>query len=315
MSYSGIRIEKELILAPMAGFTHSAFRRLCRRLGADRVYSELMNATGIVRKGEKRELAYFTQEERPIHLQIYGANPEDMAESASTLAKRYAPDAIDLNFGCPARKVLKSRAGGYLLRFPDMVRRIAEAVVETLKPLGVPVTAKIRLGFDEDRLEDIAEALLKAGVSAISLHPRLVVEGFSGCARWQRVKELKKMAGNIPIIGSGDIKNWQEIDRKFAETGCDGVMLGRSALRNPWIFKEYREKEGVNAGISERADFILKELELMWEFFSKEKACRVIKAHISQIFKGVNGRKTIIGSALRATNCLALVDLLRKLKS
>ena len=309
-----MEIKREVILAPMAGYTHSAFRRLCRELGADRVYSELMNATGIIYRGEEVELAYFTDEERPIHLQLYGRNPEEIAEAAVRMVEKYRPEAIDINFGCSVKKVLKAKAAGYLLQFPREMGRIVEETVKALKPFKTHVTAKIRLGFYEDTLEEIAENLLKAGVSAIALHPRTAKQGFSGSADWKRVKDLKKMAGDVPVIGSGDVRSWREIDLKFEETGCDGVMVGRAAVSNPWIFKEYRDRKDYNPSVPERVDFILRELSLMWEFFQKERACKVIKAQISQIFKGIRGKAKLNDAVMRSKICEELLENLNRIK-
>jgi len=310
-----LKIEREVILAPMAGYTHSAFRRLCKKLGADRVYSELMNATGIVFKGEERELIYFVDEERPIHLQVYGRNAEEIAEASFRIAKEYKPEAIDINFGCSVKKVLKAKAAGYLLQFPKVMGEIVRETVKALKPLGVPVTAKIRLGFYEDTLEEIAEELLSAGVSAIALHPRRAVDGFSGTANWNRVRDLKKIAGSVPVIGSGDVRNWREIEQKFEETGCNGVMIGRAAVSNPWIFREYREKRDLEVGLKERVEFVLKELEMMWEYFERERACKVIKAQISQIFKGIRGKARLNDLVMRSKSCEELIFRLKKIAS
>ncbi len=309
-----MEIKREVILAPMAGYTHSAFRRLCRELGTDRVYSELINATGLIYGREEKELLFFTDDERPIHLQLYGRNPEEISEAAVKVVKKYKPDAIDINFGCSVKKVLKAKAAGYLLQFPREMGRIVEKTVKVLKPYGVPVTAKIRLGFYEDNLEEIAEELLKAGVSAIALHPRTAKQGFSGKADWNRVKDLKRLAGNVPVIGSGDVRSWREIDEKFEETGCNGVMIGRAAVSNPWIFKEYREKKDYLVNISKRVDFILKELSLMWEFFERERACKVIKAQISQIFKGIRGKAKINNRIMRSKTCKELIENLEEVK-
>lgn len=312
MSFS---INREVILAPMAGYTHSAFRRLCRKLGADRVYSELMNATGIVRRGEEKELIYFTDDERPIHLQLYGRNPEEIAQAAFEVAKRYRPDAVDINFGCSVKKVLKAKAAGYLLQFPTVMGKIVEETVKCLKPLRIPVTAKIRLGFYEDNLKEIAEKLLEGGVSAIALHPRRAVDGFSGSADWSRVRDLKRLAGKVPIVGSGDVRSWREIDEKFEETGCDGVMIGREAVCRPWIFKEYRERRDLEVSLKERVDFILKELSLMEEYFDRERACKVIKAQISQILKGVRGKSTLNNLIMRSKTCQELIENLNQIAS
>ncbi|SMP13421.1 putative TIM-barrel protein, nifR3 family [Desulfurobacterium pacificum] len=310
-----MKIEREVILAPMAGYTHSAFRRLCRRLGADRVYSELMNATGIVFKGEEKELIYFVDEERPIHLQIYGRNAEEIAEASFKIAEKYKPEAIDINFGCSVKKVLKAKAAGYLLQFPKVMGEIVKETVKALKPLGIPVTAKIRLGFYEDTLEEIAEELLSAGVSAIALHPRRAVDGFSGVANWDRVRDLKRIADSVPVIGSGDVRHWREIDQKFEETGCNGVMLGRAAVSNPWIFKEYREKRDLEVGLKERVEFVLEELEMMWEYFDRERACKVIKAQISQIFKGIRGKARLNDLVMRSKSCEELTSRLKEIAS
>ncbi len=304
----------EVILAPMAGYTHSAFRRLCKELGADRTYSELMNATGIVSRGEEKELAYFTPLERPIHLQVYGRNPEEIAKAAAVLAEKYRPEAIDINFGCSVKKVLKAKAAGYLLQFPKVMGEIVRETVEALKPYSVPVSAKIRLGFYEDNLKEIAENLLKGGVSLIALHPRTAKQGFSGEADWSKVKLLKEIAGEVPVVGSGDIKTWKEIERKFEEFNCDGVMVGRAAVSNPWIFKEYREKRDIEVPLKERVDFILRELSLMWEFFPKEKACKVIKAHITQIFKGIRGKARFNELVMKSKDCKELIDNLKRVK-
>ncbi|OMH40112.1 tRNA-dihydrouridine synthase [Desulfurobacterium indicum] len=297
----------------MAGYTHSAFRRLCRWLGADRVYSELMNATGIVFKGIEKELAYFTGEERPIHLQLYGRNPEEIAKAAVKVVEEYKPDAIDINFGCSVKKVLKAKSAGYLLQFPEIMGDIVRETVNTIKPYGVPVTAKIRLGFHEDNLEKIAENLIEAGVSLIALHPRLAKELFTGKARWERIRDLKKISP-IPVVGSGDVWTWKDMERMFEETGCNGVMAGRGAISNPWIFKEFKEKRDYKATFGERIEFLLEELKLMWEFMEKERACKEIKMEAVQLFKGIRGKAKLNEKVMRSKSCKELVERLEELR-
>ncbi len=297
----------------MAGYTHSAFRRLCRRLGADRVYSELMNATGIVFKRIEKELAYFTEEERPIHLQLYGRNPEEIARAAVKVVKEYKPDAVDINFGCSVKKVLKAKSAGYLLQFPEIMGEIVRETVNALKPYGVPVTAKIRLGFHEDNLEKIAEELIEAGVSLIALHPRLARELFTGKARWERIRDLKKISP-VPVVGSGDVWSWKDIERMFEETGCDGVMAGRGAISNPWIFKEFKEKRDYKATFGERIEFLLEELKLMWEFMEKERACKEIKMEAVQLFKGIRGKAKLNERVMRSKSCEELIKGLEELR-
>jgi len=303
----------EVILAPMASYTHSAFRRLCRRLGADRTYTELISAVGILRNGIPKELSYFTEEERPIHYQLFGSSPEEIAKAAVIVAKELKPDFIDINFGCSVPKVLKTKAAGYMLQCPPLMGEVVRETVEALKPYGIPVSAKIRLGFEEDQAEWIVEELQKAGVSLITIHARTAKQGFSGQANWKRIKDIKKIA-SVPIVGSGDVKSWKDIERMFEETDCDGVMVGRAALSHPWIFQEFKEKREVKKGIAERMEFILKELELMWEFMEREKACREIKSQIVQILKGVPGAKELKNYIVQAKDCEELIKRIEEAK-
>ena len=296
----------EVILAPMASYTHSAFRRLCRRLGADRTYTELISAVGVIRNGIPVKLAYFTEEERPIHVQVFGSNPEEIAKASVIIAKELKPDFIDVNFGCSVPKVLRNKAAGYMLQCPPMMGEVIKETVEALKPYGIPVSAKIRLGFEKDEVEKIVEELQKAGVSLIAIHARTAKQGFSGKALWHRIKDAKKVA-SVPIIGSGDVKNWKDIERMFEETGCDGVMVGRAALSNPWIFKEYKERRDIKVSLKERMDFILEELSMMTEYMSREKACAEIKSQIVQILKGVPNSRELKTYIVKAKNCEDLI--------
>ncbi len=303
----------EVILAPMASYTHSAFRRLCRSLGADRTYTELISAVGIIRNGIPRKLSYFTEEERPIHYQLFGSNPEEIAKAAVIVAEELKPDFIDINFGCSVPKVLRTKAAGYMLRYPPLMGEVIRETVEALKPYGIPVSAKIRLGFEEDEGEKILEELQKAGVSLVAVHARTAKQGFSGKANWKRIRDLKKMA-SVPIVGSGDVRIWRDIERMFEETECDGVMVGRAALSNPWIFQEFKEKRTINKGIGERMEFILKELKLMWEYMNREKACAEIKSQIVQILKGVPNSRDLKTYIVRAENCEELIKRIGEAK-
>ena len=296
----------EVILAPMASYTHSAFRRLCRALGADRTYTELISAAGILRNGIPIKYAYFTEEERPIHIQIFGSNPEEIAKASQVVAEQLKPDFIDINFGCSVPKVLRNKAAGYMLKCPPLMGEVVRETVEALRPYNIPVSAKIRLGFEEDHVEEIVEELQKGGVSLIAIHARTAKQGFSGKALWHRIKDAKKVA-SVPIIGSGDVKNWKDIETMFEETDCDGVMVGRAALSNPWIFKEFKEKRDIKVGLKERMEFILKELSMMTEYMSREKACAEIKSQIVQILKGLPKARELKSYIVRAQDCTDLI--------
>jgi len=229
----------KLILAPLAGVTDSIFRRICRGLGADITWSEMASADGLVRCGSRNlELIRFTGEERPYGIQLFGDDPETMGRAAR-MAEGLNPDFIDLNFGCPVPKVVKRNAGVALMRDPEAVRRIAGAVVQAVRQ--VPVTAKIRSGWDESRLNflEVAECLFSAGISAVALHPRTRAQGFSGKSDWSHIAGLKKISP-VPVIGSGDIFQPRDAAAMFQATGCDAVMVGRGAMGNPWFFARAR---------------------------------------------------------------------------
>ena len=302
----------EVILAPMAGYTHSAFRRLARLLGADRTYSELISAPGIVHRGIPIKYAFFTSLERPIHIQLFGRNPEEIARAAVIVAEKLKPDAIDINFGCSVPKVLKTGAAGKLMENPPLIREIIRETVEALRPFRIPVTAKIRLGLEKDNMEDIAHALIEGGVSAIALHPRLGKQGYSGKADWKRIADLKKLSP-VPVIGSGDVKSYEDIERMFEETGCDAVMVGRAALSNHWIFKEYKERRELTVLLSERLKTVLKLLEWMFEFYpSREKACFEIRSLLVRLIKGFPQSAEIKRELMTLKGCDSFISKLRE---
>ncbi len=302
----------EVILAPMAGYTHSAYRRLARRLGADRTYTELISAPGILHRGIPKKYAFFTNEERPIHIQIFGRNPQEIAEAALKIAKELKPDAIDINFGCSVPKVLKTGAAGKLLENPNVIKEITKEVKEVLKPFDIPLTAKIRLGLEKDNLEQIAEALIEGGIDAIALHPRLGKQGYAGTANWKRLADLKKISP-VPIIGSGDVKNWRDIEKMFETTDVDAVMVGRKALSHPWIFTEYRLKKDIKVPLSKRLETVLQILKWMFEYYpSPEKACFEIRSILVQLIKGFEQSREIKSTLMTLKGCKNFVALLKE---
>jgi nifR3 family TIM-barrel protein len=228
-----------LYLAPQAGVSESPFRRLCRRFGADVVVSEFVSAAGIV-QGTPRSRDYlrFDEAERPIGIQIYGAEPAVMADAAALVADAYAPDFIDINFGCPVKKVVKRNGGSGCLRDLDLVERIIRAV-DDATPL--PTTVKIRSGFDEGTRDPVRIGLSceQAGARAICLHPRTRADMYGGQARWSEIAALVESL-EIPVIGNGDIKNGGDARRMRDATGCAGVMIARGSHGDPWIFTQAR---------------------------------------------------------------------------
>ncbi len=228
-----------LFLAPQAGVSESPFRRLCRRFGADVVVSEFVSAAGIV-MGTARTKDYlrFDEAERPIGIQIFGADPAQMADAAALVAEVYAPDFVDINFGCPVKKVVKRNGGSGCLRDLDLVEAIIRAVDDATE---LPTTVKIRSGFDEKSRDPVGISLRcqDAGARALCLHPRTRADMYGGEARWAEIRDVAQ-ALEIPVIGNGDIATGDDARRMRDETGCAGVMIARGSHGRPWIFAEAR---------------------------------------------------------------------------
>jgi len=228
-----------LYLAPQAGVSESPFRRLCRRYGADVVVSEFVSAAGIV-MGSRRSRDYlrFHEAERPIGIQIFGADPGQMAEAAALVAQVFGPDFIDINFGCPVKKVVKRNGGSGCLRDLDLVARIIRAVDDAT---SLPTTVKIRSGYDAQTRDPVGIALRcqEAGARALCLHPRTRADLYGGEARWSEIGAVVE-ALEIPVIGNGDINTGLDAARMRDETGCAGVMIARGSHGDPWIFTQAR---------------------------------------------------------------------------
>ncbi len=231
--------EVPLFLAPMAGVSEAPFRLLCRRFGADVVVSEFLSSEGLRRGSEKSlAMATFGPEERPIGIQIFGSDPAAMAEAAALVTEAFRPEFVDINFGCPVKKVVKRNGGSGCLKDLGLVAAVTRAVVDAT-PL--PVTVKIRSGWDEATRDSVRIALVcrDAGARALTLHPRTRAQLYSGEARWDEIARVVE-ALDIPVIGNGDVRAAEDVVRMRAETGCAGVMVARGSFGNPWIFAEAR---------------------------------------------------------------------------
>ncbi len=284
-----------LVLAPMAGFTHSPFRRLVRRCGADWTWSELISARMILKQGLGHNFLCFTPEERPLRIQLHGADPEDIYQAAEMVLKGLRPDGIDLNAGCPAPKVVRTGAGAALLKDLDRLYHVACALEEAAKAYGVEASVKFRLGFSEDQLEKIAEVLLRAGIKVLVLHARLAREGFSGQARWNRIRDLVQLVGQqAKVIGNGDVKSYIDIEKMFVQTRCHGVMVGRAALVRPWIFREYRQGRSLDLSLADRISL----LDALWQDLEAQRgpegAFKALKVLVPKILKGVPGKRALL---------------------
>ena len=233
-----VEIKNNVCLAPMAGICNSAFRRIIKEMGCGLLYAEMVSDKALVYENEKtKDMLYMTEEERPIAQQIFGSDKDSFVEAAKIVEKEMKPDIIDINMGCPVPKVaLRSQAGSALLKDPAKVYDIVSSVV---KSVSIPVTVKIRSGWDKTSINavEIAKVCEKAGASAIAIHPRTRSQAYSGKSDWNIIKEVKKNV-SIPVIGNGDILTASDAKRMVDETGCDAVMIGRGCLGNPYLIKQ-----------------------------------------------------------------------------
>ncbi len=228
-----------LLLAPMAGVSEAPYRQICRRMGADVVLSEFLSSEAIRRRIRNTlEGAEFEEAERPIGIQIYGADPNAMAEAARLITEHYRPEFVDINFGCPVKKVVQRNGGSGCLRDLDLVQRIIRAVVGATH---LPVTVKTRSGWSDASRDPMSIALRMqdAGARAFTLHPRTRTQMFSGRADWDEIARVVE-ALDIPVIGNGDVTTAEDIVRMRSHTGCAGIMIGRGAFGNPWLFRDGR---------------------------------------------------------------------------
>ena len=268
------------LLAPLAGVTDTTFRRLCRENGADIVVTEMVSAKGLlcdpVRSG--RYLAY-EEAERPVGAQLFGADPGEIAEAAAEVARR-GFDFVDINMGCPVRKVTGGGSGAAILSNPRLAGEIARAAV---RAAGIPVTAKIRSGFgtEKETYLAVAEELFAAGVAAVTLHPRHRGQMFAGSADWTQIAALKRAFPGETIVGNGDIRTPEDAARMLAETGCDSVMIGRAAMGNPWIFGPFPTPEA-------RRALILRHGEEMF-LRHGEHGMKEMRKHLAWYSRGIQG--------------------------
>ncbi|MCR5219547.1 MAG: tRNA dihydrouridine synthase DusB [bacterium] len=290
MHIGTLELENPFLLAPLAGISDSPYRRIMRRAGAALVFSEMVSANGLVHGNRQTcEMLRSHEEERPLAIQLFGTAPDVMAEAARQVAPLCS--LVDLNFGCPAPKVLRGGAGAALLRDPQRLEAIVAAVRGAMT---LPLTVKIRSGWDAASInyEEVAMRAVKAGADAVTLHPRTRAQGFDGTADWPQLRRLKEILP-IPVIGSGDLFTADDAMRMFSETGCDAVMLARGALGAPWIFRQLAEKmtgrEGLPPTVSERRAAVLLHYNLQRESVGEGRAVVQMRKHLSWYSRGMNG--------------------------
>jgi tRNA-dihydrouridine synthase B len=305
----------KVLLAPLAGITNLPFRLIARQLGCDVSFTEMISANGLIRESDRTmEYLKTCAEDQPLGVQLFGADPGVMAEAAVIVAGHH-PDLIDINMGCPVRKVVKTGSGAMLMKDPILAGRIIAAVV---KAVNVPVTVKIRSGWSQGSINAAVMAGIaeNSGAAAIIVHGRTADQGFSGHADWGVIAQVKKTV-NIPVIGNGDI--WQPLDalKMRAQTGCDAVMVGRGALGNPWIFRGINQllsggPEDYHPSLSDRYEIIKKHWEMEARFCGKRIANRSFRKHLLWYTKGLVGSGRFRETVGRMTDSDAMLAELER---
>ncbi|MBI9076170.1 MAG: tRNA dihydrouridine synthase DusB [Desulfatibacillum sp.] len=289
LKIASLELENPLICAPLAGVTNLPFRLMAKRHGCGLVCSEMISANGLIHSSQKTlDLLRSLPQERPLSIQIFGADPGIMADAARMVAD-YGADLVDINFGCSVKKVLKSGSGSALMADLPKAEKILK---EVRRAISLPFTIKMRSGWD--RSGDEAMALAKiaqdAGVDALALHPRTAKQGFSGISDWSLIRRVKQEV-SIPVIGNGDVVRPEQVLEMMEQTGCDGVMIGRAVLHAPWIFRQALSL--LNGGDLEEVDLNARK-KVLWDYFDdtvdymgEEHACRVMRSRLAWFVKGL----------------------------
>ena len=285
-----VGIDNPSVLAPMAGVTDLAFRLLAKEMGCGLVVSEMVSAKGLLYENcRTKDLIRIDPRERPTAIQLFGSVPAELAEAARRVEASGA-DIIDFNMGCPTHKIVRNGEGSALLRFPDLAATILKEMVAAV---DIPVTVKIRAGWDAGSINavEIARRAEQAGVSAIAVHARTREQFYAGKADWNIIREVKQ-AVKVPVIGNGDVRTVQDAERLLQETGCDGVMVGRAACGNVWIFRQIATylKEGrltPSPSFAEKAATLLRHLDMLTELKGTHIAIREMRRHAVCYVKGL----------------------------
>ena len=310
-----VEINGKIVVAPMAGISNMTFRRICKSMGASLVVAEMVSDKAITYGNEKTfELLRMNDDERPISQQIFGSDVKSFVEAAKIVEKRMKPDIIDINMGCPVPKVaVKNQAGSALLKNPEKVGEIIKAVVEAVK---VPVTVKIRSGWDESSINavEIAKIAEANGASAITIHARTRAQGYSGRADWNIIKAVVD-AVNIPVIGNGDVVSCFDAKKMLDETGCSAVMIGRGLLGNPWLVREcveYLESGKLPNPIdyNEKIDMMEYHLKKLCEDKSEKQAVLEIRNHLLNYLKGLPENKEVKNKVCRCQSENEIIKVL-----
>jgi putative TIM-barrel protein, nifR3 family len=311
-----VEIDNQVVLAPMAGISNSAYRRICKEMGCGLIYAEMVSDKAISFGNKKTlDMLYMTDNERPIAQQIFGTDVESFVVAAKYIEKTMKPDIIDINMGCPVPKVaLRAQAGSALLKNPQKIREIVSAVVAAV---NVPVTVKIRSGWDSEHINavEVAKICEEAGASAITVHPRTRKQGYSGKADWLIIKNVKDNV-SIPVIGNGDIKTPEDAKRMLNETGCDAIMIGRGLLGNPWLIRNTLNylagRDYELPSTEEKIKMCIKHLKYLSETKDEKIAVLEIRSHAAWYLKGIENASLIKNKIYQCNSIRDIMQVLNE---
>ena len=312
-----IIINNNVFVAPMAGITDISFRVIAKKYGAGLLFTEMVSSYSIVYKNKKTDgICKFTDNERPIGLQLFGSNPDIMMRAAEEIVKRFRPDIIDINAGCPVNKVLKSGSGAKLLEDPKKLFKIVKMIVEMD---NIPVSVKMRLGINRKRINVVENSLAvqEAGAKLITLHPRTAEDRFSNPCMWHYIALIKEKL-SIPVCGNGDIKDHNDAIRMIEETNCDAIMIGRSLIGKPWVIddiisalsfypKKYKNR---NVDIKDRISIALEHLRISCEIRGEEKGIRELRRILPYYVRGMRNSAKLRNMLVRAKKYSEVKEIL-----
>ena len=308
-----VEIDNQIVLAPMAGICDSAYRRIVKSMGCGLIETEMVSTRSVMHLNRKtREMLHMTDYERPIAQQIFGSDSESFKIAAEYIYKNMSPEIIDINMGCPVTKVaVKSGAGSALLKSPDKVEDIIKSVVDTVP---IPVTAKIRSGWDENNALEIAKIIEDAGASAITVHPRTRHQRYDIPADWSIIKDIKEEL-SIPVIGNGDIRTCYDAKAMLDFTGCDAVMIGRGILGNPWIVKQCIDyiDEGIEpqrVSSKEKLDMFKRHSQMIIEDYEDKVLMHKLRTNAAYYMKNLHGSQEIKKKIFQTSTKEELFELL-----
>ena len=311
-----VEIKNKVVLAPMAGVGNSSFRKIIKEMGCGLIYAEMVSDKAIFFNNKKTiDMLYMEEMERPIVQQIFGSDKESFVKAAKFIYETMRPDIIDINMGCPVPKVaMRAQAGAALLKNFDKIEEIVRAVVESVP---IPVTVKIRSGWDKDSINavEVAKIIEKSGAAAICVHPRTRSQGYTGKADWIIIKAVKE-AVKIPVIGNGDVTSADLAKKMLDETNCDAVMVGRGVLGNPWLIKEIISYLDTGFEISkptniERVEMCLRHLKYLSDLKDEKVAILEIRSHIAWYLKGIKNSNEIKNKVFLCSKLTDIIDVLK----